>query len=144
MNCSDCKPLLMGLMDNELTPEELSRVNDHLIRCRSCRLEYDELSQGDVKLKTVSFREPEDRVLQRVWRSPFSAFTRWSGILLVVAGYLVLIGYGAYEFVIDGNEPVMPKIALAAIITGFSILLLAVLRQRLAVCKTDPYKEVER
>ncbi len=136
--------MLMGLMDNELTAEELSEVNEHLIRCRSCRLEYEELSRGNTKLKTVSFREPGDKVLERVWKTPFSAFTRWSGIVLVVAGYLLLIGYGFYEYLQDRGEPVLPKVALAAIITGFSILLLAIIRQRTAVYKTDPYKEVER
>lgn len=144
MNCEDCRPLLMGLLDKELTTEESSTVNEHLIRCSSCRLEYEELSLGNSKLKSVSFKEPEDIVLERVWNTPFSAFTRWSGILLVVAGYLVLIGYGFYEYLQDRGEPVLPKIALAAVVTGFSILLLAVIRQRTAVHKTDPYKEVER
>ena len=33
--CEKYKALLMGLMDNELTPEEASEVNSHLIEFKS-------------------------------------------------------------------------------------------------------------
>ena len=40
-DCTDYKSLMMGLMDNELTPEENADVNQHMIRCEACRKEFD-------------------------------------------------------------------------------------------------------
>ena len=34
-DCTEYKVLMMGLMDNELTPEETAEVNQHLVRCET-------------------------------------------------------------------------------------------------------------
>jgi hypothetical protein len=142
--CDDFKPLLMGLIDHELTPEETAKVNDHLIGCEVCRKEYDELVASGHVLGSVAFKEPEDEVLERLWRSPFSRFTTVSGMVLVAIGYLGLIGYGIYEFVNDRGEALLPKVALVAVVTGFVLLLFTVIRQRIKTYNVDRYKEIVR
>ncbi len=144
MECKVCKPLLMGLLDGELTSEESAEVNDHLIKCSGCRHEFEELSSDDKKLRGIAFREPGEEELNRLWKSPFSRFSRISGLLLVLFGYLLLLGYGIYEFLNDREEALLPKLALMAVVTGFFILLLTVIRQRAVSYKYDPYKEVEK
>ena len=96
------------------------------------------------KLTLPSFKEPEEEVLQQLWNSPYSRFTRNAGLFLVAFGYLGLIGYGLYEFLIDKNAAVFPKVTITAIIFGFVILLGSVIRARLKTYKKDPYKEVKR
>ena len=143
-DCTDYKSLMMGLMDNELIPEETVDVNQHLIRCEACRKEFDELSRSYSKLKSVSFSGPTDDELDRIWKSPFSRFTRNTGLFIVFAGWIVLVIYSLVEFFRSNNEPILPKITFLGIIIGFIILLFAVLRDRLKTFKTDPYKEVKR
>jgi hypothetical protein len=135
---------MMGLMDNELTPKETADLNLHMVRCETCRKEFDALCQSHSKLNAVSYYGPADNELDRIWKSPFSRFTRNAGLLLVIIGWVALIIYALYEFLITDTEPVLPKIATIGIIIGFVVLLLAVLRDRIRTFKTDPYKEVKR
>lgn len=144
IDCNACRLLLMGLIDNELDGDEINDVNEHLLRCAGCREEYDQLSSAHKDLATVAFREPDDEVIERMWKSPFNKLTRWSGIVLVIAGYTALVAYGLYLFFSDSSEAFLPKIALAALIGGFSILLLSVLRERITTYSTDRYREVQR
>lgn len=143
-DCEKYKGLLMGLIDGELTPEEANEINAHLIKCAECREEYEQLRETAARIETVSFREPRDKVLKSLWRSPYSRLTRNSGLILVFAGWLALIVYGLFEMFRSGDEPFFPKVAVAAVIFGFIVLLASVIRERIHTYKVDPYKEVER
>ena len=143
-DCTEYKHLMMGLMDNELAPEEIADINQHMVRCDTCRKEFDALCRSHSKLSTVSYYRAADNELDRIWRSPFSRFTRNSGLFLVIIGWMTLIVYSLYQFLISDTEPVLPRIALFGIIIGFIVLLLAVLRDRIRTFRTDPYKEVKR
>lgn len=142
-DCEQIKLLLMGLMDKELSPEERQVANTHLTRCQKCRDEYEELRKVSKNLDVVSFIEPDQEVLNNLWTAPFSRLVRNSALVLIIGGYMTLIGYGFYEF-LQSDEPAFPKVAIAAIIFGFVFLLFSVIRERLITYKADPYKEVER
>lgn len=142
--CEEMRPLLMGLMDNELDPDQVARVNEHLQRCQACRDEYEALVESSEMLKGVSYREPGDAELARLWKSPFSRLNRTAGLFLVVGGYLLLIGYVLVQAIRSSGDPPAIRVGLAAIVIGFFILLGSVLRERLHTAKTDPYREVER
>ena len=144
MACETYQALLMGLLDGELDPEEAQEVNTHLHRCTGCREEYEQLRQSSKKIETLSFVEPQDEILNALWKRPYSRFTRNASLFLILAGYLVLILFGIYEFIQDKSEAVLPKVATVAICLGFVILLYSLIRERLRSYKTDPYKEIER
>ena len=143
-DCDKYKGLLMGLIDGELTPEETGEVDAHLIKCSSCREEYEQLRETGNKIEVVSFDEPQDEILKKLWKSPYSRFTRNSGLFFVFAGWLSLIIYGLYEMFRSNEDPAFPKIAVAAVIVGFFVLLLTVVRERILTYKSDPYKEIKR
>lgn len=143
-DCMKYKKLLMGLIDDELTSEEITEVQQHLARCAECRKEYDELKRTGTKIKKVSFEEPEDIVLKSLWRSPFSRFARISGLILVMGGWIALLVYALIESLSQGDEPVFTRIAVAAVFIGFFVLLATLIRERIKTFKSDPYKEVER
>lgn len=143
-HCESFKGLLVGLLDAELTPDETRQINDHLTRCAACRAEYERLRETTGKLAAIPRPEPDDRVLAQVWKSPFSRLTRNASLVMILGGYAVLIGYGLFEFLSDGKEGLPAKTALAAIVLGFLILLLQLIRERVRTYKTDPYKEIQR
>ena len=144
MACEKFKPLLMGLIDGELTPEESAEVNEHLIKCEACRTEYEELRETAGKIEGVSFIEPQDEVLRKLWKRPYSRLMRNSGLFLVISGWIFLIAYALVEIFRDNQEPFLPKMAVAAVIIGFFILLGFLIRERIQTYKVDPYKEVKR
>lgn len=143
-NCEPFKGLLVGLLDGELTPEETRQINEHLTRCAECRTEYEQLRETTGKLAAITFREPDDAVLAQVWNSPFSRLARNSSLVLIIGGYVGLIGYGLFEVFTSGTKELPAKLGLAAIVLGFLILLVQLIRERIRTYKTDPYKEIER
>ncbi len=143
-DCEKYKALLMGLIDSELTSDESSELNSHFNKCKACREEYEELRETSAKISMVSFEEPTDAILKKLWKSPYSRWTRNSGLFLVFAGWLVLVFYGLIEIIRDSTEPAFPRIAVAAVIIGFFTLLFTVIRERFHTYKTDRYREVER
>lgn len=143
-NCESLKGLLVGLLDGELTPDEARQVNEHLTRCAACRKEFEELRETTGKLAGISFQEPTDVVLAQVWGSPFSRLARNTSLVMIIGGYAALIGYGLFEFLTSGREALPVKTGLAAIVLGFLILLVQLIRERVRTYKNDPYKEIER
>jgi anti-sigma factor RsiW len=143
-NCEKYRHLLVGLLDRELDPQESAEVNEHLMRCSDCREEYERLRETSGKLESISYEEPSDEVLRRLWRNPFSRLARIGGILLVVAGYAFLIGFALFEFFTSGEEDMWVRVPVAAIVIGFLILLLLVILERVKTYGKDPYREIER
>jgi Putative zinc-finger len=143
-DCEKYRPLIVGLLDKELPAEDIHNLNTHLNRCESCRKEFDEMEEVSEKLTLPSFKEPEDEILDQLWKSPYSRFTRNAGILLVSAGYLCLVGYGLYVFIVNKNEAILPKTAIMALIIGFLILFFSIIRERMKTYKKDIYKEIKR
>lgn len=144
MNCEKMKPLLMGLLDDELTDEERVELNDHLIRCSSCRDELEQLKVVTKSLSSVSYHEPDDKILRKLWKNPLYRISQIAGLLLVILGNIALSGYGIYKIIVDKDEELFYKATVCAIVSGLVILLTVVIIQRLKTVKDDPYKEVMR
>ncbi|HHD82915.1 MAG TPA: hypothetical protein ENK92_02295 [Bacteroidetes bacterium] len=143
-SCDKYKGLMMGMIDNELTPEELREVKTHLERCDECRQEFEELKAISQQIPDLTFESVHDKDLDRMWKQPYSRLSKLSGLILVIAGWVVMLGYSIFVMFRDSTEPKMIQIAIAASITGFIILLASAVRDRIKSYKTDPYKEVKR
>lgn len=135
---------MMGMMDGELTEDESIRMNNHLIRCSSCREELEQIKVTSSKLDNINIKEPEKGIVDKSWKSPYSKLTKNFGILLVIAGWLIMMMYGAYEFIVTKDAESIPKYAFVIILVGIAILFLTVLRDRIRSYRNDPYKEVDK
>jgi len=143
-NCAAYQGLLMGLMDKELSAEESHEVNEHLIRCAACREEYDQLCESSQKLAGMAFCEVDEQTLARSWKSPYSHFTRNAALWMIGVGWLLLMALGLFTALTAPNEPLLPKLGTGAVLLGFVILLISIIRERVRGYQTDPYKEVKR
>ena len=139
-NCDEFKGLLAGLLDNELSADESVRLNDHLIRCASCRADYESLRRTENKLETISFVEVGDEAARQFWRLPYSRALRIACFAMIFGGYGVLALIGLIAFLTDGVE----GLPFVAIVIGFLILLGMVIVDRVISWQTDPYKEIDR
>jgi len=143
-SCDKYKGLMMGLIDNELTPEELREVKTHLERCEECRREFEELKEMSEAIPDLTFESVYDKELDQIWKKPYSRLSKLSGLFLVIASWLMFVTYGIITMFRDSSEPKTVQIAVAAFVIGFVVLLLSVMRDRIKSYKTDPYKEVKR
>ena len=143
-NCERYKGLLAGLLDGELTAEEAVDLNNHLIRCASCRADYEELRRTENKLEAISFIEVTDEAARAFWRLPYSRLLRNASLILIIGGYAALILYGVVTSLAEGTEGLFRKVSVTAIVIGFVVLLGLVIVERISTYKSDPYKEIER
>lgn len=144
IDLDEIRPLLMGLMDGELTPEEAARVHEALTRSATLREEYEALRQTTGRLESISFLEPTDEVAQKIWQSPYHRFARDTGIWMIVGGYVLLLSFAFFTFITEDEAPILPRFATAAIVVGTLMLLATFIRERVRTHAVDPYKEVER
>ncbi len=70
----------------------------------------------------------------------------WQNIALIVIGLgvLTLIGWGVKVFFMDGDIPLLIRIATGAIGAGILVLIGVAIRDRVAKAKTGDFKEVEK
>lgn len=140
----EIKGLLMGLMDGELSPEEANEVSDLLRKNQVWRDEYNSLLEAHQHLKGLTFDEPEDAVLRKLWRSPYTHYAHNVALWMIIGGYLCLTLVGLWALFTTGWEGWQVKVPLAAIVVGGIVLLFLKVRDRIATHKVDPYKEVKR
>lgn len=143
-NCEHYRGLISGLLDNELTAGESAELNTHLIRCASCRADYEELRQTELKLEALSFVEITDEAARSLWRLPYARLLSIASLLLVIGGYAALLLYGFFNFLTDSNEDLFGKVTIGAIVIGFLVLLGSLIVERISTYRVDPYKEIER
>ncbi len=70
----------------------------------------------------------------------------WQNIafILMGLGVLALIGWAVQGFFMDGDIPLLVRIAVGAIGAGVLILLGVAIKDRINKAKTEDFKEVER
>ena len=67
-----------------------------------------------------------------------------TGLVLILVTAALLLGYGAYEMVLDQEMSLLVKIAVVGLYLGFVIVFIAVLLQRIKEQKSDKYIKVEK
>jgi anti-sigma factor RsiW len=143
MNCDDIRPLIAGYLDGELTPDERARVEEHVGSCPDCARELREQQALKEELDTMSFREPTDAELDRYWQSVYNRLERGVGWLMFTIGAAVVACYGAFilveETVLDPSVALIFKIGIVALGLGTVVLFVSILRERLAVRRSDRY-----
>jgi len=67
-----------------------------------------------------------------------------AAFILIGLGVLVLIGWSVRVFFMEGDIPLLIRIATGAIGVGMLVLIGVVIKDRLAKAKTEDFKEVEK
>jgi hypothetical protein len=143
-NCEHYQGLISGFLDNELTPDESAELNTHLIRCASCRSDYEALRRTEQRLEAISYVEITGQAASLLWKLPYARLLSIASLLLVIGGYAALVLYGLVGFLMDGDEDLFGRISLGAIVIGFLMLLGSLVVERISTYRVDPYKEIER
>ena len=65
-------------------------------------------------------------------------------LILIALGVLVLTGWSVRVFFMDGDIPLLIRIAVGAIGAGMLVLIGVVIKDRLAKAKTEDFKEVDK
>ena len=149
MNCEEMRPMVSAHVDGELTPDQQKRLEAHLADCEGCRRELAEMQALKQELDMIQFTEPTDTELQRYWSGVYNRLERGVAWVLLSVGAIVLLCYGGFKLVEETiRDPKLEwwvKGGVLAAVFGSAVLFVSLLRERLAVRKTDKYsREVKR
>jgi ferric-dicitrate binding protein FerR (iron transport regulator) len=142
------KELLMRALDEELSPQEQTELDRLLADDPTLRAERERLGRLKEVTGEMKLRNPPEQLWDDYWNSAYSRLERGIGWLLVSFGVIVVGGWATWQFVTeliaDTEMPPLLKAGILAGSLGLVILTVSVLRQRLFVRKTDPYKDIVR
>ncbi|MCK5802462.1 MAG: zf-HC2 domain-containing protein, partial [Lentisphaeria bacterium] len=116
--CEAVRPLLSGMLDGELTPEQAVEVNGHLTRCEACRTHFEELREACSPLDELGLAAVEEAQLGRMWKRPGNQLAKTIGWLMLLGGWLFLMTLGAVEFARDRTVDLPLKLAVASMLGG--------------------------
>lgn len=135
--------LLSGFVDGVLTQADEQRVRLHLEDCGTCRAQVEEIRQLREVTMSAEFNVPPDDQWSERARTGGSRLSIGAGWIIVIVWAVAFGGYAAWELWMS-DEPLLGKLIVFGGWTGFGLLLLGVLLDRLKAMKTDRYREVEK
>ena len=146
--CEEFELLMMRHFDKESSPEEESRLQEHVKSCPSCARrmrEYETLiaATDDLDLPEVP---PEQWDLY--WTNVYNRLERKTAWVVVAAALGVAVAYGLLRLALllyrAPNLSACVKVAISALVAGLTLLFISVLREKLILRKTDKYRGVIR
>ena len=148
MNCERYHLLITGYLDGELSPDEQTELLAHLELCSSCE---EELRQHR-KLKEITgrmqFKEPEDRVWEYYWANVYNRLERRAAWILLSLGGVLLLSYATYllvhELFLHEGLSWIVRIGVVSLVVGFYALLASIIRERMAIRRSDRYEGIKR
>jgi len=142
------RELLMLALDDELESTERVELERLLSDNPELREEWKRLSRLKEVTANMKLRNPPEEMWDGYWNSVYSRFERGLAWILVSLGAIVVGSWGAWyavkDLMADADLPTVIKWGILALIVGLVMLLVSVLRHRIFVSQSDPYKEIER
>ena len=135
--------LLSGYLDRALVQRDGQRVRLHLEHCATCRAEVESLRAMREATMSSTFETPRDEEWPETPRSESSRLLVGLGWPLVIA-WAVLVGGYALWGSWQETDNLLERLMLLGGVTGFAMLFVGVLIDRLKAAKTDRYREVHR
>lgn len=135
--------LLSGYLDGALTQQETQRVRLHLEVCDSCRRTADEMKTIREVTMTSAFTTPPDDQWDERPRGRASRLSFGIAWTIIVAWIVGLLGF-TLGHLWSGPESLTEKLLVFGAITGFALLLLSVLIDRITRLQSDRYRRIEK
>lgn len=136
--------MLSAYLDGELTQADEQRVRIHLEDCEECRLAFEQLRQLQRITADMKFSDPPEDKMREIEERLSVQAPRMAGWTLLLGGLTVWILYAVYLFVTDPKLLTWQKLVSGAVVIGFVLLLISVLRQRLLELPLDRYRGVKK
>jgi hypothetical protein len=135
--------LLTGFVDGALTQADEQRVQIHLEDCAECRTAVEDLQENREVTMTSRFETPPDDSWDERPRGLLSGLSFGIGWLMILAWIAVMASFALWQ-IFTGPENLLVKLMVFGGLSGFALLLLSVLVDRLKVLPSDRYRGVKK
>ena len=145
MICNDNELNVMRYIDDEMDDIEREAFVKHLETCYKCKDFLNEMSALKGVTNSMKIAELPEAVWEKYWSGIYNRLERSVAWFFFILGSLILSAYSAYKAITDPSLYNIVGLGVVFLIIGFAILLLSVLREKMAVNKVDRYiSEVKR
>lgn len=135
--------LLSGFLDGELTQADAQRVRLHLERDEEARRLFEDLKRMREAARGTAFRLPPDTQWDETPRSWLAALARRIGFGILLAWFASVLGVGLW-LLATAPEYVWLKLATFGALSGFGLLFVSVVLDRLKDLPGDRYRKVQK
>jgi hypothetical protein len=135
--------LAMAYVDGELELAARRQFEAQLAGRPDLAREVAALQRLNVLARQLAGPEPMDHEWRRLEKSTLHGGGLRLGLALMGLGALALVAWCGWTLWASDME-LLPKLALAGLLGGATLLLLLVLRARLRTLPYDPYTDIER
>jgi hypothetical protein len=113
---------------------------------------YNKEWQDFKKLKNITDKveliEPVQEEWDMYWSNVYNRIERGLAWLLLSSGAIIILGYGAFKFIEAlfpaPNIHIIIKVGIFLLLGGLSALAFSIIREKIFIYKSDPYKEIKR
>jgi anti-sigma factor RsiW len=134
----------MAYVDDELAADARVELERRMAGEPALTAQVSAYRKLEVLARQVAPDEPADHEWKRLEREGTQRAGLGVGWALFVGGALFFYGWLGLELATDDELDLVPKLAIAALVGGFTLLLGMTLRARLRNLPHDPYTEVKR
>jgi len=148
LRCEEARILLMGYLDNELGPDDVRQIEDHLAVCVQCRREEQEFRRLEEVTEDMLNEEIAVLDVDDAWQTIYRRMERSTGWLLMSAGLILLGGWWGWNmldgFFLDPEVPLVVRLGVGGTLGGAIVLLVSIGREVLTKYRSERYREVIR
>lgn len=140
--------LMMGAIDNELSPEEKAEFEKFLESNSEFNKEFEQYKKLKEVTTEMRFASPPIEMWDGYWLNIYNRLERGIGFLLLSIGSMILLAFGGFRLVEtllhDSGLGWIFKAGILFLIGGLAVLLVSVIREKWFTHQRDPYKEIVR
>jgi hypothetical protein len=140
--------LVMKAVDGHLNEGERSTFNALIDQNPIYKKEWEEFKKLKEVTDKVQLNEPTEEDWDMYWSNVYNRIERGLAWFLLSSGAIIIIGYGAFKFIETffpaPDIPTIIKVGIFLLLGGLSALAFSIIREKIFIYKSDPYKEVKR
>ena len=140
----ELQALLVRAADGELDAAERDELEARIVADPSLAAELAELRAAGRALGEFALRDPNPDDWEHFEQDLFPRAERLSGWVLMLVGWVALLGYGLVLWLADPDVPLVVKLGGGALIVGLAVLTVHVGRRAARERQRDPYRDVIR
>ncbi len=144
MSCNRFETDGMRLLDGEMSPQEKSSYEKHVMSCDDCKVELKDLGRVVDLTNELKLRTPDEEFWSTYWNGVYRKTERQTGFLLLMLGVVGALMIGIFKAVTSPEFLTFTGISITAILVGLVVVFLSVVRERFHESKNDPYKGVKQ
>ena len=135
-------------LSRDISEEEKNELSEILSANPELQKEFKEQEKIKEVLNKMTLKNPTKEFWDEYWLNIYNRFERKLAWVFISLGAILLLSFSAYESLSELLENTsahsVVKLGILALLIGFIVLVVSLLREKLFSVKRDKYKEIQR